>query len=323
MNFRTNQVLQFYVNNDKNTVALVDKTADKGIFWFTNTQNGKVVSRTDVVEKDKILYATYATAASMQIPTKKFTVAAPAEVVAGQDYVVKVEFTNYQGMGDMDMTVKVGAAHATANTDAKKLMDEIAWTLEKNLKSEYAPLVTVTVDGSNNLVIEEVLQDEWILGVTPNEGVNFRVYVAPIVVDGEEIFDWTTITKDNGKIRVLKSRNIGNNEIVNIPDYDCYIDSIEGLDVAKYLNQANCVLLPNLTYNPRACFLPKGCIADGSVAILTLAKDDDIVTNEDLAFYATDSFTKFYAIARNLGTRSLNIDNNSVFFFGKLKQQRI
>ena len=65
------------------------------------------------------------------------------------------------------------------------------------------------------------------------------------------------------------------------------------------------------------------CIADGSVAILTLVKDDDSVTNEDLAFYATDSFTKFYAIARNLGTRSLNIDNNSVFFFGKLKQQRI
>lgn len=212
MNFRTNQVLQFYVNNDKNTVALVDKTADKGIFWFTNTQNGKVVSRTDIVEKDKVLYATYATAASMQIPTKKFTVAAPAEVVAGQDYVVKVEFTNYQGMGDMDMTVKVGAAHATANTDAKKLMEEIAWTLEKNLKSEYAPLVTVTVDDSNNLVIEEVLQDEWILGVTPNEGVNFRVYVAPIVVDGEEIFDWTTITKDNGTEVIKNGRKMADLE---------------------------------------------------------------------------------------------------------------
>lgn len=131
------------------------------------------------------------------------------------------------------------------------------------------------------------------------------------------------ITKDRGKIRVLKSRNIGNNEIVNIPDYDCYIDNIEGLDVAKYLNQANCILLPNLTYNPRACFMPKGCIADGSVAILTLTNDNDIVTKEDLAFYATDIFTKFYAIARNLGTRSLNIDNNSVFFFGKLKQPRI
>jgi hypothetical protein len=212
MNFRTNQVLQFYVNNDKNTVALVDKTADNGTFWFTNTQDGKVVSRTDIIEKGKILYATYATAASMQLPTKKFTVAAPAEVVAGQDYVVKVEFTNYQGMGDMDITVKVGAAHATANTDAKKLMDEIAWTLEKNLKSEYAPLVTVTVDESNNLVIEEALQDEWVLGVTPNEGVNFRVYIAPITVDGEEVYDWTTVTKAAGTEVIKNGRKMADLE---------------------------------------------------------------------------------------------------------------
>lgn len=131
------------------------------------------------------------------------------------------------------------------------------------------------------------------------------------------------ITKGKGKIRVLKSRNIGNNEIVDIPDYDCYIDNIEGLDVAKFLNKTDSILLPNLTYNPRACFMPRDCVADGSVAILTLTKADDNVTKEDLAFYATDSFTKFYAIARNLGTRSLNIDNNSVFFFGKLKQRKI
>lgn len=127
------------------------------------------------------------------------------------------------------------------------------------------------------------------------------------------------ITKNTGRIRVLKSRNIGNNRIIDIPGYDCYIDNITGLDVGKYLNRKDCVLLPNLTYNPRACFLPAGCIADGSVAILTLAKDDDVITAEDLAFYATEQFKRFYAIARNLGTRSLNIDNNSVFFFGKLK----
>ena len=126
-----------------------------------------------------------------------------------------------------------------------------------------------------------------------------------------------SITKTAGKIRVLKSRNIGNNEIINIPNYDCFIDDIEGLDVGKFLDMAGCVLLPNLTYNPRACFLPKGCITDGSVAILTLANPSETVTEDDLAFYATDKFAKFYAIARNMGTRSLNIDNNSVFFFGK------
>ncbi len=127
-----------------------------------------------------------------------------------------------------------------------------------------------------------------------------------------------SVTKSIGKFRVLKSRNIGNNEIIDIPEYDCYIDDIESFDVSKYLNHTECVLLPNLTYNPRACFMPENCIADGSVAILTLCDENNTVTPEDLEFYSTEGFSKFYAIARNLGTRSLNIDNNSVFFFGKL-----
>ena len=131
-----------------------------------------------------------------------------------------------------------------------------------------------------------------------------------------------TLTKANtfqhGRIRVLKSRNIGNNEIINIDDYDTYIDDISNLEVGKYINRTDCVLVPNLTYYPRACFMPNDCIADGSVAILTTIPEQT-VTKEDLAYYATDEFCKFYSIARNRGTRSLNIDNNSVFFFGKLK----
>ena len=133
-----------------------------------------------------------------------------------------------------------------------------------------------------------------------------------------------TLTKSNtsqqGTIRVLKSRNIGSNEVIDIEGYDTYIDDISGLEVGKYLNHTECVLVPNLTYYPRACFMPQNCIADGSVAILT-AIDDEVVTEEDLAYYATDEFSRFYGIARNRGTRSLNIDNNSVFFFGKLKNK--
>lgn len=130
------------------------------------------------------------------------------------------------------------------------------------------------------------------------------------------------LTKSNtlqqGAIRVLKSRNIGNNEIVNIEGYDTYIDNISDLEVGKFLNRTESVLVPNLTYYPRACFMPQNCIADGSVAILSTI-GDSIITEEDLAYYATEEFGKFYSIARNRGTRSLNIDNNSVFFFGKLK----
>ena len=127
-------------------------------------------------------------------------------------------------------------------------------------------------------------------------------------------------TKPAGKIRVLKSRNIGNAEIIDIPGYDCYIDDISSLTVSRFLDRTDCFLVPNLSYNPRVCKMPKGCIADGSVAILTLLDSSKPISSNDVSFYATNQFKSFYSIARNKGSRSLNIDNNSVFFFGKLKQ---
>lgn len=128
------------------------------------------------------------------------------------------------------------------------------------------------------------------------------------------------ITSSNGKIRVLKSRNIAPNNIISINGYDCYIDDVHNFAVGEYLNKQGCILVPNLTYYPRACFLPNNCICDGSVAILETKEVGVVVTDEDLAYYGTEEFYDFYKIARNRGTRSLNIDNNSVFFFGLLKK---
>ncbi len=124
------------------------------------------------------------------------------------------------------------------------------------------------------------------------------------------------ITQAKGKFRVLKSRNIGSNEIRDIDGYDCFVNDIESLDVGKFMNNSDAVLVPNLTYNPRACFLPENSITDGSVAILTLRNGSRKIEHKDLEYFATEEYKRFYAIARNHGTRSLNIDNNSVFFFG-------
>jgi DNA (cytosine-5)-methyltransferase 1 len=124
------------------------------------------------------------------------------------------------------------------------------------------------------------------------------------------------ITKGKGNIRVLKSRNIGSNEILDIPNYDSYVDSLDGLSISKFLNRENNVLVPNLTYAPRASFLPENTIVDGSVAILTPKESGVRITERDLDYFGTEEFTEFYRVARNHGTRSLNIDNNSVFFFG-------
>lgn len=128
------------------------------------------------------------------------------------------------------------------------------------------------------------------------------------------------ITKESGKYRVLKSRNIGNNEVLEIENYDCYVNNTDNLSVAKFINREDVVMIPNLTYYPRASFLPKNTITDGSVALLTLKNGMRTPTTKDLEYYSTKEFEKFYRIARNYGTRSLNIDNNSVFFFGLLKK---
>lgn len=123
------------------------------------------------------------------------------------------------------------------------------------------------------------------------------------------------ITRSVGRVRVLKSRNIGSNAIVDIPEYDSYIDGYEDLAIARYVNHRDAVLVPNLTYYPRACFMPEDTIVDGSVAVL-IPKEEEEITEEDLAYYNSREFVEFYKVARNHGTRSLNIDNNSVFFFG-------
>ena len=130
-----------------------------------------------------------------------------------------------------------------------------------------------------------------------------------------------SITQTKGKVRVLKSRNIGNNEVKEIDGYDCYIDEINELAVSKFYNESDVVMVPNLTYYPRASFLPKNTITDGSVALLTLKNGSRLPTEQDLEFYSTPEFEDYYRVARNFGTRSLNIDNNSVFFFGILKSK--
>lgn len=127
------------------------------------------------------------------------------------------------------------------------------------------------------------------------------------------------LLNDEGDIRVLKSRNLkrDGSEIINIKNYDSYInkDDLKGLSVEKYVDRDDVYLCPNMTYYPRMFKKPKKTVVNGSVAILE-NKSDYNITVDDLKFFSSDTFEKFYRIARNYSTRSLNIDNNSVVFFG-------
>lgn len=129
---------------------------------------------------------------------------------------------------------------------------------------------------------------------------------------------------DSGDIRVLKSRNISDDgkAIIDIEGYDSYISviSARSLSVFEYLQKENVYLTPNMTYKPRMIKKPKGTLVNGSLAIL-VPQNGIVPTEKQMEYFSTKEYRKFYQIARNYQTRSLNVDSCSVFFYGLLRKE--
>lgn len=134
----------------------------------------------------------------------------------------------------------------------------------------------------------------------------------------------TVTDSENRTIRVLKSRNISDDgsEIINITGYDAYIDQkvVEKLSVYKFVNDKSVYLTPNMTYKPRVMRNLDNTVVNGSVAIL-IPKEKINLTDQQLAYFSSEEYRKFYKIARNYQTRSLNVDSTSVFFYGILRDK--
>ena len=127
-------------------------------------------------------------------------------------------------------------------------------------------------------------------------------------------------SKENGRgmIRVIKARNIADDgSLVSIHDYDTWIEekTVRGLAIARYIGDETVYLSPNMTYNPRVIRNSGDFVPDGSVAVL-IPKQKMHLTAEQMAWFSSDEYRRFYAIARNFSTQSINIDKTSVFFFG-------
>lgn len=152
-----------------------------------------------------------------------------------------------------------------------------------------------------------------------------------LIFDVFNVFRDRQITNSNtykkpkdSSIRVLKSRNINDNatEIIDIDGYDAYIDEdvAKTLSAYRFVGDESVYLTPNMTYYPRVMKNRPGLIVNGSVAIL-IPKEKLNVSVKQLLYFSTEEYRKFYRIARNHQTRSLNVDATSVFFFGLLKEE--
>ena len=135
----------------------------------------------------------------------------------------------------------------------------------------------------------------------------------------------TSTTQVKDSLWVIKARNIDDDGlgVTHIQDYDVYLpkQAAKSLGAYRYVNDTSVYLTPNMTYNPRVIDNIPDTIADGSVAVL-IPKSQLKLTAKQKSFFSTEEYRRFYSIARNLSTQSINVDKTSVFFYGVLRNDK-
>lgn len=203
------------------------------------------------------------------------------------------------------------------------LIETICLIVSNNYNSKYAECYSLTYNKTNTILQSKLTDSKfpnWLL----YRDEDFDKIADNLRFDVFNSFRDRQLTnkklKTKGKIWVIKSRNITKDgtKIEHLQNYDSFINEendYKNLSVAKYYDRDDVYLSPNMTYYPRVIKKPKNTIVNGSVAIFE-TKTNEIISDSDLMYFSTNEFRKFYSIARNLSTRSLNLDKNAVFYFG-------
>ena len=139
-----------------------------------------------------------------------------------------------------------------------------------------------------------------------------------------EISNSKLIKKNNDSVWIIRSKNIKTDRpgFIHLPNYDRYANRefIKATKFYKFLQSADkeLFLIPTLTYYPRVIKMPKDVFVNGSVLVAKLKNPNIVLRDKDLNFFYSKEFRDFYSTAFNYATRTLNVDNNTIKFFGKI-----
>lgn len=243
--FSINQVRHLYVEKAlKTDNNLLPTDAAGSILPKSDTAKSTLyfqyMSPAGIVSSDKITIANIISAkatasGSMAHKLARYQVTlsalAPAPVQA-QEYVLRLAFRQFIGLGEDDQYFKYGFVKATSGMTASNFYKALALSLAKNIANETTPLVNIylnsAADGTDvpvtsttkeselnkadydKIIIEEVQQD-WILGKMPQAFIPFSVQPTTITVDGEEIV-WGDVKKVASTKKVENGHNIADLE---------------------------------------------------------------------------------------------------------------
>lgn len=134
------------------------------------------------------------------------------EVVASEDYVLRIVFAHGMGFSDEDTYIKNAAVRGYSDMTAADFYTEMAASLVRNFSKVYSPLIEVSngdavavragkkdgktalfdaegnqVEFSDAIYLNEMSQvSEWALGTKQLQKVSFQVIPTTIKVDGED-----------------------------------------------------------------------------------------------------------------------------------------
>lgn len=242
-NFSINQVRHLYVakalKSDANLLAtdaagsiLPKGDTAKTQMYFQYMSPAGIV-RSDLIAVDKIMYAKATGSEDLAHKLTRVLLTLDANVnatpVAGQEYITRIAFRQYIGLGEEDTNQKYGYVKATANMTASDFYKKMAISIADNVSRDTTPLVTVylkTADSEalvapktkeadltgtyTGIIFEEAVQ-AWELGTMPQAFIPFTVQPTTVIVDGDE-YIWGVVKAQEATNQVEDGHNIADLE---------------------------------------------------------------------------------------------------------------
>lgn len=242
-NFSINQVRHLYVAKTlKSGANLLATDAAGSILPKGDTAKTQMyfqymspagIVRSDLIAVDKIMYAKATGSEDLAHKLTRVLLTLDANVnatpVAGQEYITRIAFRQYIGLGEEDTNQKYGYVKATTNMTASDFYKKMAISIADNVSRDTTPLVTIylkTADSEEliapktkeadltgtytGIIFEEAVQ-AWELGTMPQAFIPFTVQPTTVIVDGDE-YIWGVIEAQDSTKKVENGHNIADLE---------------------------------------------------------------------------------------------------------------
>lgn len=228
-NFSVNQSRHLYVVTAVGTVSASSPVGTVEAKCIGGEVSGELlfkvigadgVLRTDRIPIKNLDYMKVIPASDMRKAFKSYKVSLDPDAlvnskpVVGQDYILRIVFSQFYGPSDAHTYVKEGCVHVTKKIDtAKKFYDAMVESLNLNFSREVGatknsnPYLTFT-SGNDGITITEKEQD-WKLGTMKQRPLVFDIQPTTIYVEGSDII-WglkTDVTPTNKATLVVTGAN--------------------------------------------------------------------------------------------------------------------